>query len=208
MMGVYLTTLRNRKFELVRTGTSPNARPHAPATTACSPTRTTRAKCSSCSRSACWCAARDFYTTFLDPGNPLNLLNTYAEDDISTLARVFTGLSYDCTQGTSTVGGVPSTRNCGANNTACTGIGCRYSNAGRLFGTSPPGDPIRTIRGLLHPDWYRPMVCYPRYNDNGRDMSGNVLAGPGQRSVTLPAGSPPPNKDMLCPQHQHRRPCR
>jgi hypothetical protein len=134
-----------------------------------------------------------FYQTFPDPQDPNGFISTYNEDAISNLARVFTGLAYQCTQGPVTVGGVTMTRNCGANNTACTGPGCRFTNPGMFF-NEPPGDIVMTNRGLEHPDWYKPMVCYPKYNDNGRDTSGATLEDPNSSSFALPAGSPEPSK--------------
>jgi len=195
MMGVYLTTLRNRKFELSQVG-CPNGATSCALNNGVQPDENYAREVQQLFSIGLLVRGPDFYTTYPDPGNPINLLNTYAEDDISTLARVFTGLSFSCTQGTSTVGGVPINTNCGANNTACTGIGCRYTNAAGLFGRSPPGDPDPDDRGLLHPDWYRPMVCYPRYNDNGRNVAGQVLPEP-DSDPGLPAGSPPPNKVLV-----------
>jgi len=195
MMGIYLTTLRNRKFELSQSG-CPNGATSCALNNGVQPDENYAREVQQLFSIGLLVRGDDFYTTYPDPGNPLNLLNTYAEDDISTLARIFTGLSYQCTQGASSVGGVPINTNCGANNTACTGIGCRYSNAGGLFGRSPPGDPDPDDRGLLHPDWYKPMVCYPRYNDNGRNVAGQVLPEP-DSDPSLPAGSPPPNKVLV-----------
>ena len=195
MMGIYLTTLRNRKFELSQSG-CPNGATSCALNNGVQPDENYAREVQQLFSIGLLVRGDDFYTTYPDPGNPLNLLNTYAEDDISTLARIFTGLSYQCTQGASSVGGVPINTNCGANNTACTGISCRYSNAGGLFGRSPPGDPDPDDRGLLHPDWYKPMVCYPRYNDNGRNVAGQVLPEP-DSDPSLPAGSPPPNKVLV-----------
>jgi uncharacterized protein (DUF1800 family) len=205
MMGRYLTTMRNRKFELVRTGTPPNFIFSA-GNSGVQPDENYAREVMQLFSIGLLVRGGDFYTTFVDPGNPLNQLNTYAEDDISTLARVFTGLAHDCTQGNSTVGGVAIARNCGINDTtACTGIACRFSAAGRLFGNDPPRDIVANSRGLVHPDWYKPMVCYPRYNDNGRDTSGNVLEDPASTTFTLPPGSPAPNKDLLLASAQGDR---
>jgi hypothetical protein len=141
----------------------------------------------------------DFYTTFADPLNPVvgALRTTYTEEDISGLARFFTGLAYSCTQGASVVGGVTINRNCGVNDTtACTGDSCRFTAAQRLFFNDPPGDIVMNSRGLEHPDWYKPMVCYPRYNDNGRDTSGALLETD-SGTFALPPGSPAPEKTLV-----------
>lgn len=205
MMGRYLTTMRNRKFELIRTGTFPSYTFTA-GNSGVQPDENYAREVMQLFSIGLLVRGGDFYTTFVDPGNPLNQLNTYAEDDISTLARVFTGLAHDCTQGNSSVGGVVIPRNCGINDTtACTGIACRFSAAGRLFGNDPPRDIVANSRGLVHPDWYKPMVCYPRYNDNGRDTSGNALEDPASTTFTLPPGSPSPNKDLLLASAQGDR---
>jgi uncharacterized protein (DUF1800 family) len=197
MMGRYLTTLRNRKFELVRSGTAPNFTFSA-GNSGVQPDENYAREVMQLFSIGLLIRGPDFYTTFPDVSNPGTLRNTYAEDDISILARVFTGLAYRCSQDTAIVGGVSiSSGPCGANATVCTGIGCRFTNAGGLFGRDPPRDIVANSRGLLHPDWYRPMVCYPRYNDNGRDQSGAVLEDPDSTTFTLPPGSPPPNKALL-----------
>ena len=131
---------------------------------------------------------------------------TYDQQMITTLSRALTGLSYTCT-GDANVGGVTITRSCG---TGCTGPDCRFANASGLFFTSPPRSPIpgtTTDSSVIHPDYYRPMVCYPRYHDNGRDMRRFELPGPdGSNPIanttlslganTIPAGTPRDTKDL------------
>jgi uncharacterized protein (DUF1800 family) len=194
MMGRYLTTLRNRKFELQRGGTAQN-----PTFTAgnngVQPDENYAREVMQLFSIGLLVRGGDFYQTFPDPQDPNGSVSTYDEEAISNLARVFTGLTYGCTQGPVSVGGVTMSRNCGANNTACTGPGCRFTNPGMFF-NDPPGDIVATNRGLEHPDWYGPMVCYPRYNDNGRDTSGATLEDPNSSSFTLPTGSPAPNKTV------------
>ncbi|SDD83390.1 DUF1800 domain-containing protein [Aquimonas voraii] len=194
MMGRYLTHLRNRKFELVRSTSGGNTTFTA-GNNGVQPDENYAREIMQLFSIGLVVRGDDFYTTFADPQNPQVLQTTYDEDDISELARFFTGLSYQCTQGVSVVGGVPLERNCGSNSTtACTGIGCRFGNGGnRLFGNSPPRDPLN--RGLIHPDWYRPLVCYPRYHDNGRDTSGAIIETD-TGSFSLPPGTPTPEKTL------------
>ena len=203
MMGRYLTTMRNRKFELVRPGTNVSGTNCPAGNTFCAgnsgvqPDENYGREVMQLFSIGLLVRGNDFYTTFPDLQNPGALRTTYAEDDIANLARVFTGLAHDCTQGASSVGGVSITRNCGNNDaTACSGLSCRYTAVNRLFFNDPPRDPLpMNARGLVHPDWYRPMVCYPRYNDNGRDLSGSTLEIEGGAFI-LPPGSPPPDKTL------------
>lgn len=192
MMGRYLTSLRNRKFELVR-GSSGGNITFTAGNNGVQPDENYAREIMQLFSIGLLVRGDDFYTTFADPQNPGQLRTTYDEESIAELARFFTGLSYQCTQGGSTVGGVSLSRNCGANNTACTGIGCRFTNTG-LFTSNPPRDPLN--RGLVHPDWYRPMVCYPRFHDNGRDTSGAVLETD-SGSYSLPPGTPSPDKRLV-----------
>jgi uncharacterized protein (DUF1800 family) len=197
MMGRYLTTMRNRKFELNRPGTfgCSNADPNVfcAGNNGVQPDENYAREVMQLFSIGLLVRGNDFYQTF--PDGQGVLATTYAEDDISGLSRFFTGLAYDCTQGTTTVAGVALTRNCGVNNnTACTGIGCRFTAATRLFFNDPPRD--AQDRGLVHPDWYRPMVCYPRYNDNGRDTSGAILENEGSGAI-LPPGTPTPTKSLV-----------
>jgi len=193
MMGRYLTTLRNRKFELHSPGTNgcPPGNSFCAGNNGVQPDENYAREVMQLFSIGLLVRGDDFYSVYPDAGNDNLPRQTYAETDISELARVFTGLSYQCTQGDSLVGGVNLTRNCGASNAACTGIGCRFTNTGTLFSNNPPRDGLN--RGLVHPDWYRPMVCYPRLNDNGRDTSAAVLETD-SGSFGLPPGTPTPNK--------------
>jgi uncharacterized protein (DUF1800 family) len=136
----------------------------------------------------------DFYTIVPDPLEPTQPLATYDQQMIRTLTRAFTGMSYDCS-GDQVVQGVTISRSCGS---GCTGIQCRFTNTSNLFFTDPPRGPDQPDGDdgqLVHPDWYRPMVCYPRYNDNGRDRRRFQL--PGQTptpptNTTFDAGVVPP----------------
>jgi uncharacterized protein (DUF1800 family) len=197
MMGRYLTTMRNRKFELNRPGSNgcPAGTTFCAGNNGVQPDENYAREVMQLFSIGLLVRGGDFYTTFDDGAGALR--TTYAEDDIANLARVFTGLAHDCTQGASVVGGVTINRNCGTNDTtACTGIACRFTAANRLFFNDPPGDILQNGRGLLHPDWYKPMVCYPRYNDNGRDTSGATLEVDGG-SFILPPGSPLPDKSLV-----------
>jgi uncharacterized protein (DUF1800 family) len=111
-----------------------------------------------------------------------NTIPTYDISTIAAVARAFTGLSYDCT-GNAAVAGTDTTvlRNCSGTST-CTGTDCRFEPAllaQRFFNNPPRDDGAANVsggsnifRGLLHEDFFRPMVCYPRYNDTGRQPGG------------------------------------
>ncbi len=144
------------------------------------------------------------YSPILVGGQPVP---TYDNDMIGALARVFTGLSYDCT-GSAEVfpgAGVTIVRNCAGTST-CSGTDCRFTNTGQLFFNSPPTDSTETNllpsttpinRGLRHPDWFRPMVCYPRYHDTGRQASGNNPVGTPPAPWTGVSPQPVPNKNLV-----------
>ncbi|GIX35771.1 MAG: hypothetical protein KatS3mg126_1550 [Lysobacteraceae bacterium] len=122
---------------------------------------------------------------------------TYDQQTIVTLSRVLTGLSYRCS-GDRVVAGRTIARNCN-----CSGVDCQFSSS--LFFSTPPSLNINGRSGLVHPDRYEPMVCYPRYHDTGRDRTGFQLPGlagtwpvgaridlaPGQE---IPGGTPPAAK--------------
>jgi uncharacterized protein (DUF1800 family) len=199
MMGRYLTTLRNRKFELVRqtsAACSPSPFCYTIGNNGTQPDENYAREIMQLFTIGLVVRNANF-TTVDDPTEPgVQPWETYDEETISTLARVFTGLSHGCT-GNRVVGGVAINRNC-APTAACTGITCRFNNGAALFGNDPPTDPNANDRGLLHPDWYEPMVCYPRYHDIGLDTSGNPLPDPlnPPEGTTLPAGSPAETKAL------------
>jgi uncharacterized protein (DUF1800 family) len=128
---------------------------------------------------------------------------TYDQQTVTTLARALTGLSYDCS-GDAEVGGVPIPRDCGA---GCIGADCRFTNARTLFFDDPPRATVPNstlVSSVIHPDFLRPLVCYPRYHDNGRDLRRFELPGPGGSNPianttlldanAVPAGTPPDAK--------------
>ena len=134
---------------------------------------------------------RDF-SPILSGGQPVA---TYTQDLVTTTAKVLTGQSFQCT-GPTTVGSVTLNRNCGT----CVGAACQFSTT--LFFSTPtryavPG----TVTALMHPDGYRPMVCYPRYADTGRSAtSANayaVLPAP-NNNKTLLAGITIPPSTVAC----------
>ena len=94
---------------------------------------------------------------------------TYSQTTVTVLSRVLTGLSYSCS-GNRTVAGRAISRSC-----SCTGAECSFVT-GNFFST-PPSLSINDESGLVHPDRYEPMICYPRYHDNGRDRTGFQLPG-------------------------------
>jgi uncharacterized protein (DUF1800 family) len=193
MMGRYLTTMRNRKFELRRPGF--DGCPAGPGlycagNNGVQPDENYAREVMQLFTIGLLARDQTFYGVTPDASSPNGFLSTYDEEAISGLARVFTGLAHDCTQGQVSVAGVIMSRNCGSGGTACTGIGCRFTNT-QLFFNDPPRDPLMNSRGIVHPDWYRPMVCYPRYNDNGKDTSGGELPDPSSVPVgALPPGTP------------------
>ena len=159
---------------------------------------------------------RDYTPVDIDPNEAgVQFLPTYDQQMIRTLSRVFTGLAYDCTPST-TVQGIAVRQNCsGTRNSdppgspSCTGTQCRFSNRNNLFFNDPPRARLPNNNGdssLIHPDFYRPMVCYPRYNDNGRDLDRFQLPGQGPTApvnatfgvgLTVPPGAPEPNKTFV-----------
>jgi len=134
----------------------------------------------------------------IDPatGNPFP---TYNQLTVTTLSRVLTGLSYACS-GNRTVAGQLISRVCN-----CTGSDCSFVT-GNFFST-PPSLTINTEDGLVHPDRYEPMICYPRYHDTGRDRNGFQYPGvpptnpPGATvelaaGQSIPGGTPGANKTV------------
>jgi uncharacterized protein (DUF1800 family) len=116
-------------------------------------------------------------TSNIDPGTGLPY-PTYNQQTVTTLSRVLTGLSYACS-GPRVVAGQNIARNCN-----CSGTDCSFQT-GNFFST-PPSLEINEQGGLVHPDRYEPMICYPRYHDTGRDRNGFQL--PGQPGAFPAAG--------------------
>ena len=129
--------------------------------------------------------------------NASNPQVTYDQNTITTLSRVMTGLSYNCS-GNRVVAGQTINRNCN-----CTGTDCSFQT-GNYFST-PGSIRINDESGLVHPDRYEPMICYPRYHDTGRDRFGFQLPGSGAENPvgatidlapgeSIPGGTPERNK--------------
>jgi uncharacterized protein (DUF1800 family) len=136
------------------------------------------------------------FTPIIDPNTGAGAA-TYNQGTVTTLSRVLTGLSYSCS-GPRTVAGNVIARTCN-----CTGTDCSFQT-GNFFNT-PPSFAINEEGGLVHPDRYEPMICYPRYHDTGRDRSGWQLPGsPPTNPVgaaiqlaagqTIPGGTPGASK--------------
>jgi uncharacterized protein (DUF1800 family) len=202
MMGIYLTTKRNRKFELVRqTGAGGVLTGYTVGNNGVQPDENYAREVQQLFSIGLVLRNNDFSIIDGDPGTPvIEAVPTYDEETISTLARVFTGLSHNCS-GNRTIPGTSVTisRTCAPSGGTCPAgdpTRCRFTNAQSLFDTLPPRQP-GTQRGLVHPDFYEPMVCYPRYHDNGRDTSGAPLPDPDSPPFPLPAGSPPPDKTFI-----------
>jgi len=120
------------------------------------------------------------YSPILANGQPIA---TYTQDLVTSTAKVLTGQGYSCS-GVTSVGGVTLNRNCGN----CVGLGCQFSTT--AFVSTPNRYAASgTVTALIHPDAYRPMVCYPRYADTGRSAtSANgyaVLPAPNDRKTLL-----------------------
>jgi uncharacterized protein (DUF1800 family) len=202
MMGVYLTTRRNRKFELVRTtGAGGVLTGYTAGNNGVQPDENYAREIQQLFSIGLVVRNNDFSLVDGDPGTPgIQAVPTYDEETISTLARVFTGLGHNCT-GDRTIPGTSVTipRTCAPTGGSCPANDptlCRFSNAATLFGATPPRQP-GTQQGLVHPDFYEPMVCYPRYNDNGLDTSGAELPDPDSPPFPVPAGSPPRDKTIV-----------
>lgn len=223
VMGRYLTHLRNRRYELNPTFTTQNGPPvtytitaYAADNNGSEPDENYPREIMQLFSIGLLSRNPDFSLVDIDPGTPgVQTQSTYDQQMIRTLARVFTGLAFDCNP-TTTVHGVTVRQNCtGTRNTdapptpACTGTECRFYNRTNLFGQSPPRARLPNNSGdssLIHPDWYRPMVCYPHYNDNGRDVDRFQLSGQGPTNpvattinpgVTIPAGAPERSKSLI-----------
>jgi uncharacterized protein (DUF1800 family) len=139
------------------------------------------------------------FSPITDGQNP-NGIPTYNQQTVTTLSRVLTGLSYACS-GTRVVAG--RTINRAGSGCNCTGTDCSFVTGN--FSSTPPSLTINDEGGLVHPDRYEPMICYPRYHDNGRDRNGFQLPGsppvnpvgatielaPGQ---AIPSGTPGASK--------------
>jgi len=117
------------------------------------------------------------FSPIVDPDTQIGL-PTYSQATVTALSRVMTGLSYACS-GNRTVAGRAINRNC-----SCTGTDCSFTT-GNFFST-PPSLEINARSGLVHPDRYEPMICYPRYHDTGRDRTGFQLPG---TAPTHPVGA-------------------
>lgn len=117
------------------------------------------------------------FSPILDPVSGLPV-PTYDQRMVTTLSRVMTGLGYACS-GNRTVAGQALGRSCG-----CTGSDCSFQT-GNFFNT-PPSLTLNGRSGLVHPDRYEPMICYPRYHDTGRDRTGFQLPG---AAGTAPVGA-------------------
>ncbi len=120
---------------------------------------------------------------------------TYNQDVITQTARVLTGFSYGCS-GNVSINGAAINRNCGN----CSGTACNFSTT-LFFATPPRFQSGVTGTGLVHPDLYLPMVCYPRYTDSGRSATSadNYALLPAQhQNKTLIGGVSVPPSAVAC----------
>ncbi len=96
-------------------------------------------------------------------------IETYDENIITNLSRVFSGLSFQCNapetvtndEGTFEI----SSRDCkpGAGQ-ECEGVHCHFST--NAFTSTPNRAPLT---GYFHSDYFEPLICYPRFHDTGRN---------------------------------------
>jgi uncharacterized protein (DUF1800 family) len=179
-MGRYLTSLRNRKFEGSVTPDENYAREVM-------------------QLFSIGLFERELdYAQIVVGGNPVA---TYNNDMIAALSRVFTGLSYACTANAEPFpgAGVTLVRNCGPGDA----IQRRFNSGpapnlfNQFFNDPPRDDNANNLipntaplnRGLRHPDYFAPMVCYPRYHDAGRQSNNAPWTGV--------APQPMPNKTLV-----------
>jgi uncharacterized protein (DUF1800 family) len=204
MMGRYLTSLRNRKYELAPTFT-PNNLTGPWTITNYAAQRNGNQPDENYAREVMQLFSIGLVMRNYDfspiPAGGGGDLATYNQQMITTLSRVFTGLSYACS-GNRVVAGRTIARNCGG----CTGPSCFYSSAN--FNSTPPRLTINNQDDLAHPDLYEPMFCYPQFHDSGRDNAGFQLPGaaPGTPPVAttlnlganvIPSGTPAAGKDLV-----------
>lgn len=108
---------------------------------------------------------------------------TYTQDIVTQNAKALTGFSFACS-GPATIGSVTLNRNCGF----CSGAACQFSTTA-FFSTPTRYAVPGIVTGLIHPDGYAPMVCYPRYADTGRSATSAdsyaVLPAPNDKKVLL-----------------------
>ena len=200
MMGRYLTTLRNRKFELDPTFTTQAGTPPLFTITNYVAQNNGNQPDENYAREVMQLFSIGLLMRNLDFSPLPGPVATYNQQMITTLSRVFTGLGYACS-GTRTVMGQTINRTCN-----CTGVQCNFTSAN--FFATPPRLTLNNQDDLAHPDLYEPMVCYPRYHDTGRDIDGFQL--PGTNPITppvnttlnlganvVPAGAPEDDKDLV-----------
>lgn len=114
----------------------------------------------------------------------IQVKETYDENIVTNLSRVFTGLNFQCPRDETVSNGSASVtirgRDCKAGpEDECEGVHCHFTTAG--FVSDPrSGDGI--YRRILHPNFTRPLVCYPRFHDTGRndnDQPNDIRPGVG-----------------------------
>lgn len=166
-MGIYLSHLKNRKKELINPDSG----------TYISPDENYAREIMQLFSIGIFERNDDYSLVDGDPDMPgLQAVEAYDENMITNLARVFSGLSYQCTddfnfeyQGeTYTIRGQDCRPGPGR---VCEGVACHFSTNG--FFSTPRKAPNRLH--FFHPDSYSPMICYPRFHDTGRDDADEPL---------------------------------
>ncbi len=120
---------------------------------------------------------QDFSLVDGDPNTPgIQTLETYDQNIVTNLARVMTGFGYQC-NGPATISNGAVSVDIGAPDCKpgagriCQGPHCNFGTGGFFGGPYPA--PNSEYNGLFNPDVYRPMICYPRFHDIGRDDNNN-----------------------------------
>ncbi len=124
---------------------------------------------------------QDYSLVDADADQPgVQTLESYDENIVANLARVFTGFSFRCTPGEVTVAGETLNRACTARGADCQGADCHFLVEKFLTFRVPPKVVREEIFGAQasilfeHPDAYRPMICYPSFHDGGREPGSNL----------------------------------
>lgn len=136
----------------------------------------------------------DFSLIDGDPGTPgVQPIETYDQNIVANLARVMTGFGHQC-NGPETVSNGSVSVDVAApdcqpgDGRICSGVHCHFNSA---YFANPRPAPNSQYNGIYHPDIYRPLICYPRFHDIGRDASGN----PNPERPTLPPYDGEPYRD-------------
>lgn len=130
-------------------------------------------------------------------GNPnlpgIQPIETYDQNIVANLARVMTGFGHQCNGPEAVTNGSVSVDVAAPDckpgeGRICTGVHCHFNSA---YFSNPRPAPNSQYNGIYHPDIYRPLICYPRFHDIGRDADGN----PNPERPSLPPYDGEPYRD-------------